>query len=118
MSAWDLMDVKVGDAVAVVSGFHKDTVSRRVVSRVTATQVVLDDGTRWTRRGYRVGASESKWCRSYAKPWDEAEHQQKVDERTRRELARLIEQKTVFSSLSMDQLKRIKAIVDETKESK
>ena len=51
--------LKVGDKVGVVGGGWGDTCVIRTVAKRTATQVVLDDGTRWTRRGYKVGSGGS-----------------------------------------------------------
>lgn len=66
----DLRNVQVGDAVATYSSGIGGTqgVRKRVVARVTQTQVVMTDGSRWLKRtGSRVGDSE--WSRAYATPW-------------------------------------------------
>ena len=48
-------DLKVGDKIGV-SGFGWNNAAEiRVVAKRTATQVVLDDGSRWNKYGRKIG---------------------------------------------------------------
>lgn len=53
-------DLNVGDKIGVHPGGGWDPLCEiRTVTRKTATQIVLDDGSRWTTRGRKVGESSS-----------------------------------------------------------
>ena len=52
-------DLKVGDKVGVCSGGWEHRAELKTVARRTATQVILDDHSRWTLRGKRVGEASS-----------------------------------------------------------
>lgn len=52
-------DVKEGDKLGVCSGSWETTCELRIVTRKTATQMVLDDGSRWTKYGRRYGEGSS-----------------------------------------------------------
>jgi hypothetical protein len=52
-------DLKEGDKVGVCSGGWKSRCELKTVARKTATQIVLDDGTRWTKYGRRHGEGYS-----------------------------------------------------------
>jgi hypothetical protein len=71
----DLSNVKAGDAIAVHEGrgWGPGKLSKALVSRTTATRVVLEDGSAWTRRGNRVGEAGSR-SRTWIEQWDEATH--------------------------------------------
>lgn len=90
--------------------FHGDGLAKRTVSKVTATQVVLNDGSRWLKRGRRVGAGT--WAREWATPWDEEEHQKLLREAKLRQLRREVDAQST-SSLTADQCQRILAIYKE-----
>jgi hypothetical protein len=70
----DLSNTKAGDAVAVheSGGWGPGKLEMARVSRTTATRVVLENGSVWTRRGSMVGAGS--WSRTWIEPWDEAKH--------------------------------------------
>lgn len=110
MSAHDLQDVKVGDVVGVSGRTFAIGLDKRTVSRVTKTQVVLDDGSRWLKRGGKVGDHE--WSREWAAPWDEEQHQEMVARVTRERLANELRLRS-YRNLSLDQLQRIEAIFKE-----
>lgn len=79
MSAHNLEDVKVGDAVAITEGGWGVRVPKKLtVTKVTKTQVVLSDDSRWLKRGRKVG--RTSWSRGLAKPWDEAEFVERSNE--------------------------------------
>lgn len=117
MSKYDLAEAKVGDEVAVCGGFGRDT--KLIVTRTTTTRVILDDGTAWTRRGFKVGSarvdSAGARFRQRAQPWDEERHQELMKERAHKRLIREVEDLR-FMNLSFDQLTRIKDIANEPKE--
>ena len=52
-------DLKVGDKVGICSGGWETRCELRTVKRRTATQIILDDDTRWTKYGKKVGESSS-----------------------------------------------------------
>lgn len=52
----DTTTLKVGDSVGIGGGgFHNGVCEIRKVVRRTATQVTLDNGTRWNSNGRRIG---------------------------------------------------------------
>lgn len=109
-----LKDAKVGDVVAVGYGWrgwnaHFD---RRIVAKVTATQVTLDDGQRFTKRGRRVGEPMS---RLFAKPWDEEEQADIAEDRRKRELRHEVRRAFDNASgcLTTEQCEQIIAICEE-----
>lgn len=52
-------DLNVGDRIGVSPGGWDPMPEIRSVTKKTATQITLDDGSRWTKRGRKVGESES-----------------------------------------------------------
>ena len=110
-----LSDAKVGDFVMVQgSGFGGSSHAKRTIIKTTKHQVVLDDQSRWLRYGRRVGSDT--WSREYARPWDEALHQDIEREESEKRLKNIVCR--FFSSsecraLTLDQWTRIKAICDE-----
>lgn len=61
----NVSELKVGDRIGVSGGagwYQKADI--RTVAKRTATQVVLDDGTRWTKSGRMMG-DHSKYWRKY-----------------------------------------------------
>lgn len=114
MSAHDLRGVVVGDAVAVFSyGISHTRIAKRVASKVSATQVTLDDGSRWLRRGKKFGSTDS-FHRDRAEPWDESKHGPLLNEYERLMLASHVS-RLDFTRLGGDQLLRIKSIAEEPK---
>lgn len=116
MSLYDLKDAKVGDAVRVSASYG---VTKQIVVRTTATQVVLDSGKRFTRAGRMVGESHGRFRnRTYAQPWDEAVHAQEMRDAAEKQERSYIEGAILNISrgtLSIDQLRRIAAIIAEPK---
>lgn len=96
----DLTGIKAGDAVAVY--FSSGSMpTKMIVARTTPASVVLDDGTRFTRRGCKIGdAGRRYFMRTRACPWDEEAYQEQM--------------RFAYTTVSLDQLRRIRAILDET----
>lgn len=61
------VDLKVGDKVGVVSasGWGLRDAVILSVRRRTATQITLDDGSRWTEKGRQIGIGRSAFNWSY-----------------------------------------------------
>ena len=81
-------DLKVGDKVGVCAGSWETRCELKTVKRRTATQIVLDDDSRWTMRGRRFGDGAS-----YHGAWlvTEAEALELIDDqRAKRERAALL----------------------------
>ena len=101
-------ELKVGDRVGVGGGggwYQKCEI--RTVAKRTATQVVLDDGSRWTTRGRLVGEGASYW-RKHLMPEQEAIAQNTETEKvaTRKRLIESVES-IKFKNVSDDGLKMI-----------
>ena len=54
----NVTDLKVGDLVGVADTGFNSMCEIKTVAKRTATQVVLNDGSRWTRNGRKVGEGD------------------------------------------------------------
>jgi hypothetical protein len=108
MVPWSLMGSKVGDLVAVS---NRSLFEKRTITKATATQITLDDGTRWLRRnGRKVGSGT--WSSLFVRPWDEEEHVSRLHEAELRMLRRKVDEISA-ARLTSDQCARILAIAAE-----
>lgn len=84
----DATILKVGDKVGI--GGMGEVVPVKTVARRTATQVILDDGTRWNKRGRRIG--QDGWHRDWLMTEQEAQERNAEAEqrRKRNELIRQV----------------------------
>lgn len=79
-------NLKVGDKVGV-SGYGWNPIhSIKTVAKRTATQVVLDDGSRWNKHGHKIG-EHSAWHRSYLMTVADAESRNAEETKRRARLA-------------------------------
>jgi hypothetical protein len=83
-------DLKVGDKIGVSGGGWEPMPEIRTVAKRTATQVVLDDGTRWNKYGRKVGHGSSGYYRQRLMTLAEAEEQraEALKNRARKKLMR------------------------------
>jgi hypothetical protein len=110
-----LDDIKPGDEVAIVSSGWYATASRAKVVAVTATTLTTQIGartTRWTKRGREIGNPNRH---EFVEPWGERHDEMLRPEEERRERNGLLNavEKAPLSRLTLDQLRRIKAIIEE-----
>lgn len=108
-------NLKVGDRVGVGGGGWNPVFTIRTVAKRTATQVVLDDGSRWTRRGYRVGEA-ARYTRDFLVSEQEA-NERNEDARKKQERSALIREvrDTDFRAVSDEGLRLILQILKEHK---
>ena len=109
-----LGDIKVGDEVAVSQGgMPRDSWSRATVEKITATQVTAG-GNRYNRRnGVRIGHGGAHWSATLApmSPW----HEEQIAATQRRILRHRLQARMGRSELTIGQLRRIEAIMQEGK---
>jgi hypothetical protein len=86
-----VLELKVGDRVGVMnSGGWNPLAEIKTVTKKTATQVVLSDGTRWNKYGRMIGEGSS-WHRGFLMTVEEAE-KRRADELQRRARLKLIQE--------------------------
>lgn len=85
---FDVTTLNVGDRVGV--GGHGELCPVKTVARRTATQVILDDGTRWNKRGRRIG--DGGWARDWLMTEQDANerNEEARAKQVRRELVRMV----------------------------
>lgn len=101
-----LESLEIGDEVAVCS---RGKFSIETVTKVTRTQIVTQYGRYRKDTGYSVGVSI--WNLANIKPVTDAIRETIKKSQLRSELT-----KQNFNGLSLDQLERIKSIIDEGKQ--
>ena len=110
-----LDNIKPGDTVAVIAAavWSRGAPSKATVSRTTTTQVVVNEGMLFSRRsGFGVG-SGGYWR---IEPWGE-QHDKAVavavDDAERSRILAAMEDRGKTRKLTLDQLRRIAAILGE-----
>lgn len=84
------LELNVGDRVGVCPSGWYPVPEIRTVTRKTATQVILDDGSRWNKYGTQLGEGSS-YHRSHLMTVEEAE-KQRAEEVARRKHLALVQQ--------------------------
>ena len=108
-------DIKVGDQVAVVAAsvWSRGAPIRSTVARTTATQIILGEDMRFSRRN-GLGIGHDK--RHRIEPWDEKHDKAvaaAVEGAERSTVLYAMENRVQTRKLSLDQLRRIAAILGE-----
>ncbi len=112
-------ELKPGDEVAIVSGRDPlGYIRRGIVERLTATQVVVEDMRFARYGGHAIGGYHAK---ARIEPWG-PEHDEQVSRiAAERERDRIVHERLgkvrALKALTIDQLRRIEAIMDEAVES-
>lgn len=114
MNTTQIEALAVGDTVGVANRHDAGATLLKVTKR-TATQVVLSDGSRWNKRGTEIGDG-SKWYRRYLMTSKEAEERisDYAETREHASLASRLE-KFRFRDLDIDTLKKLCKILEEAK---
>lgn len=105
--------LKVGDRVGVSSRYSA-MCEVKVVAKRTATQVILDDGSRWNKHGRRIG--EAGYMRAWLMTEQDA-NERNEDERKRIERGDLVRsaREIVFGEISDDGLRMILQVAKDHK---
>lgn len=98
----DTSNLKVGDKVGV--GGCGEMAPIKTVARRTATQVILDDGSRWNQRGRKVGNA------GYSREWlltEQEAQERNADAEKRRKYNELVREvrEIALRSISEDGLR-------------
>lgn len=100
-------ELKVGERVGVCGGSWNTACELRMVARRTATQMILDDGSRWNKRGREVGKGTGYYRRFLVSEQEAIERiKDETTKRARRELVREAED-IKLGSISDDGLRMI-----------
>ena len=102
-------DLNVGDKIGVSPGGWDPVCEVRSVTKKTTTQITLDDGSRWTQRGKKVGESSS-WHGSFLITVQDAEERNAAS-RLKRERAMLVNElrNAQYGNLTLEALRELVA---------
>lgn len=79
-------ELKVGDRVGVSDSGWTPDISIRTVTKRTPTQITLDDGSRWTKYGRKVGESHSYLSSFLLSEKDAIERKSEADAKRKHQL--------------------------------
>ena len=115
MSSLNLSVLRVGDFVAKhFRCISVDLPTKHIITKVTKTQITLDDGSRWLMRGRMVGAP--RWSQEWIDKWDEARHLELVRKAEALKLRLRVLHDAATASITPDQWSRIDSILKEKTE--
>ena len=107
------MEPEVGRPAIVVRSYAMSTDKTLLtIAKVTKDHFVTSDGTKWRRLNGRMVGDRDSYTFTTCRPCAEDEANELVAEHARLRLARRLENSVVWSSLTIEQLRAIKRIVE------